>query len=509
MAPQSAPKFIIDISPKIDERRVDPKPLLLPDGPGIESLVPTWRIVAMLLGVTFCTCLNTGMVAPILPWQLSDMGASPMWNDFIFSIFPMATLLMTPLAKTAVGHYGRIELLFLGLVLQCVSTVSFAYADVLTGGVGVQTQAALAIFAMSRVVCGIGSAFANVAIFAIAVEHFSQGDTDRIGEVSGYNQVANGLGFTLGPPLGNFLFVLGGFHWPYSATAGLMLVLSPGAFFLRQERSGGNAGSRRGRRQTRLLEVVRLSFLLPGGCVLLGTFVWGLVQPSLGEYCLKHVGVAPESVGLFFAVYAAVFSIAAPFVGKSADIFGASRVCAAGTVATGVILASMMGPIAGRLFEKGSDARITYEVISLSVLGLLQACMIIPTLSAMRRGVGSDMRRHPGVGDCISAWFVIFFNFGLSFGPVIGAPITQLFGFEYAALWCGVCIAAYGVLALALDAESQDAPSRTSVSSLWALGSLRTLTLFPLRPKGGRFIFSPMPSPGATPQASSDDEPSP
>merc|ERR1712129_309384 len=66
---------------------------------------------------------------------------------------------------------------------------------------------------------------------------------------------------------------------------------------------------------------------------------------------------------------------------------------------------------------------------------------------------------EPGAEDCVSAWFVMFLNMGLSVGPVAGTAIVNTFGFENAMAVCGSGIAAYGAFAT-LYTLRQRQPSR-------------------------------------------------
>lgn len=405
----------------------------------------------VMLGVSFTSNLIVSLVAPILPWHLQEIGVSQIWCGVMFAMFPFATLVATPFTKSAIGRVGRVPLLFTGLIMQSLSTVAFGFADDITGGVGVKPAATLAVFVLSRVICGFGASLANTAIFAVAVERFggqNEGEQNRLGVVNGWNEVAIGLGFTLGPPVGNTLYLSGGFKFPFVVTALIVLAFSPCAFLLRQP-SSAHSSDADSKAQVGLLEVLKPGLLLPAGSVFLGTAIFGLVEPVLSLYLQNSVGVTPAGVGPMFAAFAATYSGCSPLAGMSADRIGAGRVCAFGTLASGLILAVLLGP-AGSLLRTGSTLRISYEAAGLMLLGVTQALTLIPTLSAMGEGLGSDADK-PGAEDCVSAWFVMFLNLGLSVGPIIGTFIVDSIGFENAMAVCGLGIAAYGALAVAMD----------------------------------------------------------
>lgn len=338
--------------------------------------------------------------------------------------------------------------IFVGLILQSVASVVFGYADDLTGGHGVNPNAALAVYTLSRLACGAGAAFANTAIFSLAVERFGgRGEKDKLGEVNGWNEVAIGAGFCVGPPVGTMLYLAGGFGFPFLIASVVMLAFAPCAFLLRQRASLLSEYAKQV--ECSLLSVLKPGLLVPAGSVFLGTAIFGIVEPLLSLYLENEVGIKADSIGTVFAAFSVAYAASAPVVGMLADRVGALRICSLGTMLGGLTMALLLGRTAGT-FEKGTNARITYEVAVLVMLGSTQAATLIPTLSAMGQGLGcgADI---PGAQDCISAWFLIFLNLGLSIGPLAGTALVQCLGFEDAVSLCGVPIAAYGAFALLYD----------------------------------------------------------
>lgn len=423
---------------------VDGKALLA----GAPPPLPAWRVFMVMLGVSFTSNLIVSLVAPILPWHLGEIGVSQIWCGIMFAMFPFATLLATPFTKIAMVRFGRIPLLFTGLLVQSVSTVAFGFGDELTGGVGANPTQALTVFVVARAVCGVGASLANTAVFAIAVERFggsAPGEENRLGEVNGWNEVAIGVGFTLGPPFGNALYLSGGFKSPFVVTALILLVFSPCAFLLSVPATGGGGGEQA--KGVGLMQVLKPGLLVPAGSVLLGTAVFGLVEPVLSLYLEDKVGVSAAGIGPVFGLFALTYSASSPLAGMFADKFGAARVCAAGTFLSGAILLVLLGPAASLSGPPGSTARITWEVVCLGVLGVAQAGTLIPTLSAMSQGLGS-LAEEPGAEDNVAAWFVIFLNLGLSIGPVVGTFAVNSLGFENAMGVSGLFIALYGMFAM-------------------------------------------------------------
>jgi len=403
-----------------------------------------WRVLTALCGVAFTSNVIISLIAPILPPHFEMLGISQIWCGVMFSCFPTAMLLASPLAIRAMARYGRPPVLFAGLVLQGVTSISFGYADELTGGSGAHVEAALAVYTLSRLLCGAGGACANNAIFSMAADRFP----DTLGKVMGLNEVVIGAGFSLGPPIGTALLLKYGFNIVFLTSGLAILIFAPFTLTLWQPRRPGDRSSAANELELArggLTEVLTPGLLCGGLCLLLGTGVFGVVEPILGLYLRDEVGVGPAASGGIFAVFAFAYSLAGPLAGAMADRLGALRVCAAGSLAAGAIMAALLGPTASFL-QKGSTARISYEIVVLVILGIAQAATLIPSLPAMKDSV---TLKSESATERVVAWFNMFMQLGLVIGPLLGCALRDAFGFEVACAAFGVLVALYGAAALA------------------------------------------------------------
>jgi len=411
---------------------------------GKSSLLPAWLVLFVLCGVAFTSNVIISIIAPFLPQHFEAIGVSQMWCAVMFSGFPLASLISSPAAADAMGRVGRVPVLTFGLLLQGVSTVTFGYADDLSGGIGVNTSAALAIYALSRLACGFGGACSNNAIFSIAADRFP----DTLGKVMGLNEVVIGLGFSLGPPIGTALRMSGGFSLPFTVSGAMVFIFSFFALLLWQkpqvqiEDEAEEVASEEDRGGFR--EVLTPGLIVAGLAVLLGTGVFGIVEPILSLYLQDHVGMRQAGTAGVFAAFAFSYSLAGPAMGALADRFGPMPVCTGGIMASGFIMALFLGPVASN-FHKGSVTRITYEVSVLVALGLSQAAALIPSLPAMKSAV---LRQSPSITERIVSCFNMFLQSGLVIGPPVGTYFSETVGFETGVLITGAAMAAYGAFAL-------------------------------------------------------------
>merc|ERR1719491_2872431 len=181
------------------------KPLIEESADAAATPLPAWIVLTVLSAVAFTSNANISLTAPILPLHYASIGVDQFWCGVMFACFPIGMLICSPPSTKAMARWGRAPVLAFGLVLQGVACVVFGYADQITGGTGENVRAEVAVGIVSRLVCGAGGACANNAIFAIAVDRFP----DKLGLVMGLNEVLIGAGFSLGPPIGQALYLSG------------------------------------------------------------------------------------------------------------------------------------------------------------------------------------------------------------------------------------------------------------------------------------------------------------
>jgi len=418
---------------------------------------PAWLVLFVLSGVAFTGNALISLIGPFLPQHFGEIGVSQIWSGVIFSGFPVAMLICSPIAMTLMGRFGRVKVLVGGLVLQGLSSLTFGIADTATGGVGANPQGALVIYVSSRLVCGFGGALANNAIFSIAVDRFP----DALGRVMSLNEVLIGVGFSLGPPIGTVLYIQGGFGFPFYAFGCAVLLFAPFALMLRGQAPAVGGGGGDDEQQGGLFAVMTPSLLIPAMSLFFATSVFGVVNSNLALYLQNEVGVSEAGIGNMFSALAVSYAVNGMLVGGPVlDRLGASRICAAGGCLAGLSLAVGLGLEAGSL-PKGSHARMVYMIAVLAVLGLAQAMTLVPSLPAMHASL--PPAPGPGATEAVVAWFNIFLQLGLAVSPVVGTAMAGAMGFERTMMICGSVIASYGAFALCYAARHPekhgDAPS--------------------------------------------------
>lgn len=400
---------------------------------------PSAGVLLLMCGVSFSGNALIGLVLPFLPRELDALKPTfapvDVLNSVIMAAFPLAMLMSSPLANVLVSHYGRYALLKWGLVAEGLATLIFPTAPVKPD----MAVLACALFVGARLLQGVGASGANLAVFAIVADEAHS----SLATVMGLNEVVIGLAFTSAPVIGCVLYDLGGFMLPFAVFASFVFIMAAFVVWHEGVVARAAAGEARGhaaeapsgatltvRTETgapedadgelgslaRLRAVCSRELVFAAIGLSLATAAFGMGNGILGVH-LHRLGMGSAEVGAAFGVLASSYSIISPIVGcvvdrcmESSGACGVSyqEVMTFGVVVSGLCAGAMALP---KYLELGMDGRQEwiYLMAVLAVMGLGQACALIPSLPAMKHGasVSSD---DDGPGETDTDSVVALFN---------------------------------------------------------------------------------------------------
>eukprot|EP00403_Amphidinium_massartii_P001390 CAMPEP_0178370848 /NCGR_PEP_ID=MMETSP0689_2-20121128/518_1 /TAXON_ID=160604 /ORGANISM="Amphidinium massartii, Strain CS-259" /LENGTH=399 /DNA_ID=CAMNT_0019990691 /DNA_START=172 /DNA_END=1371 /DNA_ORIENTATION=+ len=382
-------------------------------------------------------------MAPFLPQHFEAVGLSQIWVGIMFSGYSLAGMLCSSVAVVAMRRCGRIFALFLGVLLQGLTSFTFGYADVLGGSEGTATWRSLSIYTASRLVAGCGGAFANTVVYAMACDRFP----NSLGKVMGINEVIIGLGFTMGPPVGTALHELGGFPLPFLVSGLVLVAFAPCVLLLARwppVRSTVVEGDADG--NSDMLSVASTDMMLVAGSLLFASSTFSLIEPTLSLHLQNEVKMDSVGIATIFTILAASYSIFGPIAGAMSDKFGPKRVLFCGGISAGLTMWVLLG-LRGLLF--GSSLRKwrgIYEGVVMAALGVAQACALIPSLPAMKAAAPHSS----SATELVVAWFNMTLQLGLVLGPLIGTSLFEAYGFDVELSVFGCLATCYSLVALLL-----------------------------------------------------------
>lgn len=150
--------------------------------------------LGLLLMNLFIAFLGIGLVIPVLPTLMNELGITGTTVGYLTAAFAIAQLIVSPFAGKAVDKFGRKIMIVIGLFIFGISELLF--------GIGKEIE----ILFISRILGGISAAFIMPAVTAFIAD-ITNFDTRP--KALGYMSAAISTGFIIGPGIGGFLAEFG------------------------------------------------------------------------------------------------------------------------------------------------------------------------------------------------------------------------------------------------------------------------------------------------------------
>lgn len=150
--------------------------------------------LGLLLMNLFVAFLGIGLIIPVLPTLMNELGITGTTIGYLTAAFAIAQLIVSPFAGKAVDQFGRKIMIVIGLFIFGISEFLF--------GIGKEIE----MLFFSRILGGISAAFIMPAVTAYIADITT---LDTRPKALGYMSAAISTGFIIGPGIGGFLAEFG------------------------------------------------------------------------------------------------------------------------------------------------------------------------------------------------------------------------------------------------------------------------------------------------------------
>ncbi|XP_070533953.1 MFS-type transporter SLC18B1-like isoform X2 [Ptychodera flava] len=360
--------------------------------------------------------ISFSILAPFYPAKANDMGASDTIVGLVFGCFALVMFLTSPIFGKFLPQLGAKFLFLSGLFTSGISVIIFGFLDKLNPG----TEFIVFCFIV-RVVEGVGASASATASFAIIAQTFP----DNVSTVFGIIEIFTGLGFMIGPPVGGYLYQVGGYSLPFLVLGSCtVLVVLVNYFVLPQQGESDRPESGSILRLLKTPSIVVTSF-----CVLAGAMGVSFLDPTLANH-LQQFHLDTTAVGLMFLIISASYTIASFFWGYMTDKFDIPKL---------MMILGNIGSCAAYLYLGPSPilntkSQLWLAIISMVLLGLSLGSCLVPTfydliVTARWHGMPDNL----GTYGVVSGLFNSLFSLGNFIGPTFGGILVDVVGFSWAA----------------------------------------------------------------------------
>lgn len=350
-------------------------------------------VLAILLMNLFIAFLGIGLVIPVLPTIMNELGITGTVVGYMVAAFAITQLIVSPFSGRWVDKYGRKIIIVIGLFV-------FGFSEFLFGfGKSVE------VLFISRMLGGVSAAFIMPAVTAFIADITT---TSTRSKALGYMSAAISTGFIIGPGLGGFLAEVGtrvpfysaGVLGVFAAILSLILLKEPERAAVDEPTPGQATGLRR-----IFIPMYFIAFLL----IFVSTFGLAAFESLFSLFFDHKFGFTPKDIAIV--------------------ITGGAIVGAVAQVALFDRLAKWMGEIKLIRYCLGVSAVLvilmTYVNSYFSIL--LTTFVLFIGFDLMRPAITSYLSKIAGneqgfVGGMNST----FTSIGNIFGPIIGGVLFDI-----------------------------------------------------------------------------------
>jgi DHA1 family multidrug resistance protein-like MFS transporter len=356
------------------------------------------RSLYILIFVLFVVMLGYGIVIPILPFYIENMGAGGTELGLLVASYAVMRLVFGPIWGGLSDRIGRKPILLIGILGYAVTMVWFGLANTLW-----------MLFA-ARILSGVLSSATAPTTMAFIGD--STPENERGGGM-GLLGAAGGIGTIIGPAIGGFM-ASEKLSTPFFIAAGLALLsLVLAAIFLPESLPAHERLSSQKKKSLIDLRALKQAVLSPIGILLLLTFIStsGLMifANVFGLYVLGKFEFGPDDVGVMMMVLGLVSTVAqgvlaGPATKKWGDF----------AVVKGGLLASALG--FGLLLLANTYITI---LLATAFFGMAVALQI-PALTSLTSRLATVPQ---GIAMGLSNSFV---SLGRIVGPILGGLVLDI-----------------------------------------------------------------------------------
>ncbi|XP_029209764.2 MFS-type transporter SLC18B1-like isoform X2 [Acropora millepora] len=403
-------------------------------GQAIWTVRKTLILLSLFL-VYFLLFAGFAVYVPFFPSKARDKGVSETVIGLIFGIYPLVIFVFSPFLGYLIQRYGPPFVLFTGIFLFGGSNILFGFCGMISG----QTLFVVFCFLL-RTTSAMGGAAAETSALSIVMEQFP----DNLGAVTGASETFSGIGFSLGPALGGFLYEIGGFKLPFIVMGCSAMAALPLLMILLNNRERPRSRDLL-EKSTSFFKAMRIPgiFILALCYVIIG-LSFSYFDPILGPY-LKKLGQRPTMIGLMFLIYSGTYALSAPIIGWSGDRMKCFR-CMLLFGFTGLAVGFfLLGPSPFLNFLPANKIWWVYTVLPIN--GLSGGFCFVPIMPEMiRTARANGMPDNSSTYAVLSSIFGSMYNLGATIGPFISGICDEHFGFQWAMSVAGFICLSHAVL---------------------------------------------------------------
>ncbi|KAG8184733.1 hypothetical protein JTE90_019335 [Oedothorax gibbosus] len=360
----------------------------------------------------FCNYACYSIIAPFFPQLARKKGLSAEQYSFVFGMYSLSQIIFSVLVGRSLTKIGAKFIVVAGLFMTGGSTILFGCLERSPGG-AMFFWLCMAV----RAVEGAGFAAYLTSSLAVVVRTFPANP----GYYVGLTETIVTIAMISGPPLGSFLYTIGGYSCPFVSFGGVIMAMSIVSYFLITEEKS-DAEKLVNSNSLTLREVLRI-LKLPAGAMVLVSVTANVTADSfilisLSEH-LAQFNLTPMVVGSIYLCLFLSYGLSSPLSGRIADKMGGEFLLQSGGCLIMTVAFCLIGP--GSFLNMQPKVALIVAGLLLKGLGAgpLISCSYSAALRAAKSsGLPEDFRTYSLVSTLVS--------FAIPLGNLVGGFTTGI-----------------------------------------------------------------------------------
>eukprot|EP00096_Caligus_rogercresseyi_P009882 TRINITY_DN3455_c0_g1_i1.p1 TRINITY_DN3455_c0_g1~~TRINITY_DN3455_c0_g1_i1.p1 ORF type:complete len:441 (+),score=64.81 TRINITY_DN3455_c0_g1_i1:89-1411(+) len=387
------------------------------------------KLIAVVIGtINFFSAICVSLQSPFYPDKALEKGATSSQYGLVFGVFELTVFIVCPIIGKYLAQLGIRRCFIIGTAITGFCCIIFGLLDLIEDP---------NLFVIAGIITRICEALGNSAFITASFSIIAQEFSNNVATMFSTIEMCFGFGLIVGPTMGAYLYVMGGFFLPFVILGTSLLVSSLFAqFVLPPMVISRNSDSKAG-----VLEAISiLPIALACLCVFSASLSLGFLQVNLEPH-LKEFNTTTMTVGLIFMLNGAAYAFTAPVFGWICDKKVNPRFI--GLLGNALITFSItvIGPVPFLPIPKD----YVLVVLALAVHGVgLGASLVSGFSDAHSEALKNGMENNINTYGLISGLWASTFALGAFLGPTAGAYLKDEFGFD----WSSLLVLFFAVLSL-------------------------------------------------------------
>ncbi|XP_078398531.1 MFS-type transporter SLC18B1 isoform X1 [Cetorhinus maximus] len=384
-------------------------------------------VSAASLNLSSMICYS--ILTPFFPKEAEEKGASPSFVGMIFGCFALTNLLFSLVLGKHIVQIGAKFMFLTGLFVSGCCTILFGLLDKAPDG-----PIFISLCFVIRSVDAIGFSGSSTASFSILAAVFP----NNLATIMGFVEVFTGIGLTLGPPIGGFLYQSFGYQVPFIALGCIILLMIPLNMCILPTFDGIASKDS----FWKLLAIPQISLVCLVECSTASCI--GFLDPTMSLFLTEKFNLQPRYVGLIYLGFAMSYALFSPVVGYLSDKMPGirKRLMFVGSwlIAFSFLL---LGP--APIFH--IKCRLWMFVLMLVFSGIsVSLCDILVFPEIISSVYENGFEEGLGTLGLVSGIFQASSCLGAFLGPTLGGYLYEKLNFEWAAAIQGSFLCFVGTL---------------------------------------------------------------